>query len=982
MESPFIRPVAAFLFVSIMMSGTLLAATRYDSRLRFRVLRTPHFHIYYHQGEEDLARRLAGIAEDVRSDLSGRLGLPAPTRVRVVLVDQADLANGWATPLPYDTIEITAAPPPPSSFIGNCDDWLRLVFIHEYAHMMYFDLVGGIMRAVRWTFGRAPLSFPNLFVPVWQVEGLATWAESAVTGLGRVHAVDVGAVIQASEREHGPMPIDKAGGGLVSWPGGDTPYFYGAMFYENLERRTSSAALGSLTRATAARIPFFGGPAFARIFGEGTTTLWKALARSTDPGSASIPAGIQRLTTEGFSIAAPRVAQASRPGGKPQDAVYYSVRTPHEFPAIRRVPSAGGRSTRVVTRYLGDTLSSDGEWLFYDQLEFDGAVAQYADLYAFHISSGRTTRLSRHQRLTDPDVTRDGSRLACVQSGRGGKRLIVYGINRTVGGVPELAATAALVLDEPGCLFSTPRWSPDGTRLVVVRQCEGRLPGLATVDGATGRMIGSYGEGGVRMVTPTWTPDGETVVFASDRRDGRFGLYRVPIARDGSVAAGGCEPVVAMPGGAMWPDVSPDGRSVVFTSMTGDGWEVYRAALAAPGRSDAAPAARSESASPAAPAAASGSAAGTASSSSTYSPWLMLLPRSWEPVLELNADGTKLGARVAGTDVLGYHRWAARVLWALSRPPALWTFGANRPDWQIAYTYDRWRPSLFVVASDAIDQLAVQSVSGQHMVRSDEEVREVFAGAVVPWRRVRIAQSWLVGADLNRRRLPASSGVPDRMRNSLRAGWAVNSSRFYGYSISPEDGLRTSATWEHVSPALGADGEAMSVTVDARAYLQGVARHHVLAIRAAGGTSTGDAGARRQFSLGGSAVPVAPFDFGRHALGLLRGVDIDAMTGPALAVANLDYRFPLAWIERGIRTWPLFLGNVHAAVFADVGTTGLALGSLAHPAASVGAELASDLVLAYSWKLSVTAGFAWTHDPSRPDRPNRPAVFVRTGYAF
>lgn len=982
MESPYIRPVAAFLFVSMLMAGTGLAATRYDPRLRFRVLRTPHFSIYYHQGEDDLARRLAEIAEEVRSDLSRRLDLPAPKRTHVVLVDQTDVSNGWATPLPYDTIEITAAQPPPSSFIGNHDDWLRLVFIHEYTHTMYFDRVGGIMRAVRWTFGRAPLSFPNLFVPVWQVEGLATWAESATTGLGRLHAADVGAVIQTAERAHGPMPIDKAGGGLVSWPAGDTPYFYGAMFYEDLERRMSSAALGSLTRATASRIPFFGGPAFTRIFGEGATTLWKAAARSVDPGSASIPPGIQRLTTEGFSITGPRFAQALRPGPSSQEAVYYSVRTPHEFPAIRRVPSPGGRSTRVVTRYLGDTLSSDGEWLFYDQLEFDGAVAQYADLYAFHISSGRTIRLTHRQRLTDPDVTRDGSKLASVESGRGGKRLVVYGVNRTVEGEPELAAKAALVLDEPGCLFSTPRWSPEGTRLVIVRQCAGRLPGLAIVDGATGRMIGSSGEGGVRMVTPTWTPDGAAVVFASDRRDGRFGLYRVPIARDGNVAAGDSEPVVAMPGGAMWPDVSPDGRSVVFTSMTGGGWEVYRAPLSEPGRSDAAPTVHAESEPAAVPAAASGIAGVTPSSSVAYSPWLMLLPRSWEPVLELNGDATKLGARVAGTDVLGYHRWSARVVWPWSRPPALWTFSANRPDWQVAYTYDRWRPSLFVFASDAIDQLTVQSAGGQQVVRSDEQVREVFAGVVVPWRRVRIAQSWIAGADVSQRRLPASSGVPERMRNSLRAGWAVNCSRLYGYSISPEDGVRASATWEQVSPALGADGEATSVTIDARAYLRGVARHHVLAIRAAAGTSTGDPGARRQFSLGGSAVPIAPFDYGRHALGLLRGFDIDAMTGSALAGANLDYRFPLAWIERGIRTWPFFLHNFHAAVFADVGATGLALGSLARPAASVGAELASDLVLAYSWKVSVTAGFAWVHDSSRLDRPNRPAVFVRTGYAF
>jgi hypothetical protein len=73
---------------------------------------------------------------------------------------------------------------------------------------------------------------------------------------------------------------------------------------------------------------------------------------------------------------------------------------------------------------------------------------------------------------------------------------------------------------------------------------------------------------------------------------------------------------------------------------------------------------------------------------------------------------------------------------------------------------------------------------------------------------------------------------------------------------------------------------------------------------------------------------------------------------------------------------------VHAALFTDVGSAGPALRALPAPAFSVGAELASDLTLGYSWGLTLVAGAAWTHDPGRPDGPGRAAVFVRTGYAF
>src|SRR3954452_198090 len=86
------------------------AATLIDPALRFRVLTTPHFTIYFHQGEEALAGRLAVIAEDVRSRLPAQLGLDPPRHTHVLLVDQSDLANGWAAPLPHHT---RFFPPPP-----------------------------------------------------------------------------------------------------------------------------------------------------------------------------------------------------------------------------------------------------------------------------------------------------------------------------------------------------------------------------------------------------------------------------------------------------------------------------------------------------------------------------------------------------------------------------------------------------------------------------------------------------------------------------------------------------------------------------------------------------------------------------------------------------------------------------------------------------------------------------------------------------
>src|SRR5262249_10948179 len=148
-------------------------------------------------------------------------------------------------------------------------------------------------------------------------------------------------------------------------------------------------------------------------------------------------------------------------------------------------------------------------------------------------------------------------------------------------------------------------------------------------------------------------------------------------------------------------------------------------------------------------------------------------------------------------------------------------------------------------------------------------------------------------------------------------------------------------------------GKATTTTADVRAYLPGPWRHHVLAIRAGGGVSSGDALMQRVFHLGGGGPNPVALDFGRDAFSLLRGFPADTFAGAKVAVANLDYRFPLARPQRGVGTWPLFLHTVHGAVFADAGnawTGGFRSGTVK---TSVGAELSLDVVGAYSLPFTV-----------------------------
>src|SRR5262245_7007903 len=158
--------LALLVSVAALSAAAAGAATRFDPALRFRVLRTEHFLIYFHQNADHLAQRLSVVAEDTWRALPQPLGVRPPRLTHVVLADQADLSNGYATPLPYDTIVIYTTAPPGSEF--NVDDWLRLAFVHEFTHIVHLDRSASWARVVRAVLGRSPIAFPNLFLPTWQ----------------------------------------------------------------------------------------------------------------------------------------------------------------------------------------------------------------------------------------------------------------------------------------------------------------------------------------------------------------------------------------------------------------------------------------------------------------------------------------------------------------------------------------------------------------------------------------------------------------------------------------------------------------------------------------------------------------------------------------------------------------------------------------------------------------------------------------------
>ena len=927
------------LLIALLWAAHADAQNRYDPGLRFQTISTARFDIHFHQGEEEMARRLAGFVEPVAAEVDAAIGPPAG-RVQLILVAQDDLPNGWATPIPYNTIELTATAPAASSLIGNTEDWLRLVFAHEYAHIAHLSRAGGWIGALRKPFGRLPVLFPNLFQPLWGIEGLATWQESAVTGQGRVRAGDFRLLIAEAAEAGRFEPIHRSNGGNVDWPSGTIPYLYGGFFHRFLADTYGQESVRRLADETARRLPYLGARAYRTVFGRPLGQLWKDFEaawqdRAGVDAGASSPA--VRLTFHGFSVSGPRHGGDGR--------IYYAAHSPHHFPALMAVPSRGGVPRVVTDRYLGTRIAVLGPRLLYDEIDRVRNVGLQGDLYLFDTATGERRRVTRQARAQDPDVTASG-RVVCTIQSADRRALATFDLPAA----PEIARPE-LIVSEPGVHFASPAWSPDAATIAAERRVVGGDSEIVLVDPVQRRLRVLASLPGGRSTSPVWTPDGEYVIFAAAVGDASFRIHRADV-RSGAISR-----LEGTGESAEFPDVSPDGRAIVYVGYGPEGHDLYSISLDAASWTPVA--AATPAAGPAPPAAGPRPAI-----ASDYSPWATLRPTFWTPTVESDADEVVIGAATAGVDALARHAYAIEAGWA----------SRGRPDWQAAYAYDRWWPTVFVSASDDTDPF-----------RGGElRTVEATAGVLLRSRRVRWSRSTLAAFHVARDTFDCATCTPaaaGRARlASVRLGWAHASARTFGYSISAEEGGLFAVTAEIPRTAFGADGDGVALTADVRRYVEVWPRHGVIALRGAAAGFWGDEEAARLFSASGQGPQPGGFGFGLDAIGLLRGFDEDEVIGRRAAVVNVDYRVPLARVDRGLGTVPLFVRSIHGALFADAGHAWTDAPRWREARLSVGAELSTDVVAGFVLPVTLTAGGAWTRDGADGERGF--VAFGRIGRAF
>lgn len=909
-----------------------------DPSLTFRTIETRHFLIHFHQGEEEIAGRLAVIAEDVHERLSPIARWSPRSRTQVLLLDISDEANGMATPFPYNAVVILVSQPGPEESISFYNDWLALVFTHEYSHVLHLDHTEGFSSVLQHIFGR--LYFPNLFQPLWLIEGYAVHQETARTGAGRGAGSLFDMMIRTAYLEGKLNAMDQGDGALALWPGGEFPYLYGMMLYQFISERYGEDKIAQLISESASLpLPFFLNHAPRQVLGENYSSLWwdwmnslgDKYRRQIESIKERPLTQARRLTFTGYHTRGPVYS----PGGQ---TILYSHRGPAEYPSLR-VISRDGKGDRTLSDRNDGMYSSwsrDGKRIVFSQSETYRSFSLYSDLYVLGFGDGNHSaeRMTHGMRLGYPDMSPDGSDVACVKEGLGKTELGIYS--------PDSRTFTPLITGDDYTRFSSPRWSPDGSRIVFSAFRPGGWREILVLDRTTGSIFTVTGSRHWNLF-PTWSPDGQVIVYSSDRT-GVSNLYAC------SVTTGQTRQITNVTGGAFESGISSDGREIAFTGYSAEGFDIYTL--------DFDPTKGWETATLIEPFTRASSTEEPLGESRPYSPWTTVLPRFWLPIADYSTqNGTSLMALTAGADIVARH------LYLLA---GLYRFTVNRAGGYLMYENDVLRPSI-VTQAQVLPSPAYTFTSPTGDVVTHWETDS--GGSLdlsFPILFFRSSHKLSIGYSYHA--ISSVDPAPGYLLNppedgrfaGLTAGYAYSNALRFPLSISQEDGRSFFLSYEVLSRGLGGDFDTQRIIADFREYVSIpiAAPRHVLGVRVAGGAGWGQVLNRRAFHMGGEGREEALLGIEDKDL-FLRGYPFGFFRGQRALLVSTEYRFPFINIQRGWWTWPIFWRNTSFSVFFDAGDAWD--GNAVSPKdfrKGIGAEFKMDTTILYALPITLTFGYA------------------------
>lgn len=593
------RTVAAALLIAAAASR---AGAQYPIRpfLDWRTIETEHFAFHYPRELEQWTFAVASRMESVRSTVGAVVGNVPRRKVHVVVDDPYNLPNGFAIPpIDWPVMVLWTTPPSPRQEIGHFRSWGEILAVHEFAHVAHLTWPSrNPFQRDLWRLLPAELGPILRRSPRWVIEGYATYVEGRVTGSGRPYNVWRPAVLRQWALE-GRLPTYGQLNVSTSYEGGAFAYLAGSAYLEWLGRREGDSSFVLLWRRLSARRNRSFGRAFAGLYGDAPDVLYgRFVAELT--GSALT---VERLIADAGGVVAGNIVQrlawetgdpAISRDGRHAAVVLRAERTPSRLvvwrtgpdsvprPAARRRPArrpppdpldvpdrqfypppkrpvatlrpVGGRS-HEEPRFFADS-----ERILVSRLEPRGDGSLASDLFVWNYRRRTLRRVTRGASIRSGDPSPDGRTAAAARCARG--RCDLVSVDLTTG------ASTTLQIGSAEISYHRPRFSPDGRRVAVSVQREGRWRvGVVDVGSRTVRFVDP--DDGAARYDVTWRPNGRGLVWVSERGG-------IPNVETVDLETGAARTLTRVTGAALAPEPNPADGSIWFLSLHSRGLDVRR----------------------------------------------------------------------------------------------------------------------------------------------------------------------------------------------------------------------------------------------------------------------------------------------------------------------------------------------------------------------------------------------------------------------
>jgi len=898
-----------------------------------------HFILHYPEGLEAQAEHALGLAEQVHDDLLPFFGQAPDKPTVMVLEDDVDYSNGWATPVPYAQIRLFASPPDAVEGLETYDDWLHLLIRHEYVHILHMEMSSGLPDKGRSVLGRHILTFPHAMTPSFLLEGLAVYLETnPKRGYGRLQ----GSLYEMQMREEvasGQLaPLTQVVVPNRDWPR-NKAYLYGAFFIEFLVQRYGEDKLQAVLKRYSLRpLPYLSlNGTFKRIYRHTLSDLWSVflgeMKQRFNASHQRVSSGSTPLPGSPWSL---QVTQTH------QDALYSLESNGEDAQAIWRYQWQSGQvqKTHLLdvqgVRYFD--VSSQGQ-LAYVRVLARADLRVEGDVYYLD-ASGSRVRLSHGLRARRVQWLPDGSGFLVSRIQAGHSELLRLSMTGEI--TPIWRGEYGEVLGEMDV-------SPNGKTLVASFKRAGEHWNLARFDLTTKQW---------RMLTrtraienaPVWLNDHQ-ILFSADYQ-GVYNLYRYDLGGE-TISAWTQES-----SGAFRPGWLP-GR-LVYQRYTANGYQLVV-------READTPAAFTISEQPLAelsgPVGFDPVVENTPSLSApeAYRPWSSLKPTAWYPALYSSEHQLRWEIAIPGSDALGRHAYVLKIGYDRAQ---------RTQPFSVQYQYDnRW----WLLGSRGYeheygyndgndDDAEIQTVrrdvvqlERRYLMRGFDDRLSVHLGLSSlwevhtraehePWRGRTLDRKVLGGIALEWTDQDAFLYVPGVGRGTH---WDWVTER---YLHGEFDGYQTQWRGQRVFDLPGRTRLATSV-------------------QAGWAQDSAD-----RFELGGLTANTALF--GRHDAALA-GYGSLVQHGHRYTTQRVSVSHWLGNRERNWRLLPIGLGAFSGTLFAENGAAWES-GTTPKWLASVGVELQAEVILGYNWTLPLSLILAQGLD----DRRGENSVGLALGYRY